>query len=146
MTKVFRGLVASSLGLFALSIGISFLEPDFPDAVNEYLDGDGAGPLLSGLFSGPLSLQILLGALVLGFLAAYLASCVGLLLFRRWARATFIGVAVAGIVVIPWEGVSLTTPLMSLVETLFSMIDGAILVMLLFDPIKAKFAKSSSPG
>ncbi|HEU5138272.1 MAG TPA: hypothetical protein VFU13_24210 [Steroidobacteraceae bacterium] len=141
ITKVFRGLVAGSLALFAISIFISFVEPPVPDEVNAYLEGEGASPLFSIFESGPLSLQILLGALMAGFLIAYLASCIGLLMFQRWARATFIGVAVVGIVVLPWEGVTFTTPLTSTIETLFSMIDGALLAMLLFDPIKSKFAK-----
>jgi hypothetical protein len=142
--KIFRGLVAGSLALFALSLIIGFFEPAFPDEVNAYLEADGASPLFHLLDSGPLGLQILVWALVLGFLVAYLASCVGMLMFRRWARATFIAVAVVGIIILPFEGASFGTPLQSTVDTLFSMIDGALLVMLLFDPIKARFDNPSA--
>jgi hypothetical protein len=140
MTKVFRGLVAGSLVLFVVVIAIGIFEPELPDEVNAYLEGEGAGPVFSALESGSVSLQILGVALMVGFLVAYVASCIGLLMFRRWARATFIGVAVVGLAATPWLGASLYTPLTSTVETLFNMIDGAILVTLLFDPIKAKFA------
>lgn len=141
ITKIFRGLVAASLVLFALGTVTSFLEPEFPDAVNAYVEGEAAGPLFGNLDSRPTSHLIVVVASAVAFLIAYLASCIGLLMFKRWARPLFIGVAVVGIVVLPFEGVTLTSPLLSTVETLFSMVDGALLVMLLFDPIKAKFAK-----
>jgi hypothetical protein len=146
ITKVFRCLVAALLGLFALSIALSFFEPDLPDALNAYLEGDGASPVVSIFISGPLSLQILLVTLALTFLIAFIASCIGLLIFRRWARAMFIGVAVAGFAFIFWMGVTFTTPVLTAVNTLINMINGAILVMLLFDPIKAKFARPSAPA
>jgi hypothetical protein len=141
ITKIFRILVWSYLALFAVSIAAAFFEPDLPEPVSEYLDGDGAGPFMSALYSGTLGMQIALGALFLGFLVACIASLFGLLEYRRWARAIFIATNLLGFALIPSMGASLSTPLQSGIDTLLCMLDGAILVMLLVDPIKAKFAK-----
>lgn len=146
ITKVFRGLVVSSLVLFVVSACVGLLEPEYPEAVNAYLEGDGASPLFRDLDSRPTSYLIVLVVSALAFLIAFLASNIGLLMFKRWARTTFIVVTLAAFAFIPVQGVSFTTPLMSALNWLYAMIDGAILAMLLFDPIKAKFAKPSAPA
>ncbi len=139
-TKVFRFLVLGSLALVIFTAVAAFYEPALPEAVTAYLDGEGAGPLYRNLDTGPLSTQIALGALLVGLLAAHVASCIGMLMFRSWARVTFIGTIVVGLALIPPGGSMLLGPLQSALDALFNMVDGAILVMLLVDPIKAKFA------
>ena len=75
-TKVFRFLVLGSLALIVLTAVAAFFEPELPEAVAAYMDGEGAGPLYQNFESGPLSMQIALGALLLGFLAAHVAACI----------------------------------------------------------------------
>jgi hypothetical protein len=138
--KLFRALVQASLALLAVSIAISFFGDELPEEVTAYLDGEAAGPLSSALLSERAGVQIAVGALMMAYLVAWIASMLGLLGFRPWARTGFIALTVAGFPLLLVAGSSLMSPLEGTLEALLNTCSGAILALLFTEPVRSAFA------
>ncbi len=90
-----------------------------------------------GLFINAVIVFIVVAFVV--YLIAYLASLIGLLRFRSWARWLFIIVIGLTLIFTISGGTTLSKPLESLVYTAGNMVDGAILTLLFIEPIRARF-------
>ncbi len=96
--RALRALVITEIALLAASVLAEFIAQDpLPAAVDEYLQGLGAGPLSSALNED--STLVLFGLLAVLF-GAYIAALVGLLLLKPWARRLYV-------IVFNWRSFSL---------------------------------------
>ena len=135
---IFRGLVIAALILLAITLIATWTEPDVPEAVAAYLDSQNVSSLGAVLAHGNLGAQILVGAVIFGYLVAYVVSLVGVLAFQRWARVLFIMLMPLSLVLQAALGTTLDRPIDTF-NTAAAMIDGALLVLLFVEPVRARF-------
>jgi hypothetical protein len=139
-TRVFRALVVADVVLLLAGVAIVFVEPDLPDAVTEYIQAQSG--LLDSLFKSVESRGWQLWvyfAVSLAYVAATLASLLGLFFFKRWARTMFAAVVAATLLMIPFMAGTFMSPTASLLDSLLYMCDGAIIAMLFTDPVSHRF-------
>ena len=139
--RIFRLLIVVEIVLSIASIAVAFLPIEaLPPDVESWLSGDGQSPLVRWMEGQPRA--VLLPALVLGlaFVAAYVAALVGLFFLKRWARALYVATFVAGVILYPLMGASITTPVAALVDYLLAAGTGAILAFLFVGPVQERFA------
>jgi hypothetical protein len=144
--KIFRGLVIAAFVLVAVEIAAAFLAPDLPEHVQTWLDTEANGPLYAALETGPLAVQIAVGALLIAYLAAYLAALVGMLRYKPWARVTFLATILVGGALSFTGGSSLYTAFELTVAALVSMVEGALIVLLFVDPVRGRFRNAAAPA
>ncbi len=142
--SIFRGLLIAALVLLVVGLISAWTEPEVPEAVAAYLDSLNEGSLGAALEHGNLGTRILVGLLAGGYLLAYLVSLVGLLRFQRWARTLFIMLMPLSLALEAAMGTSLSGP-MDAFESAALMIDGALLVLLFVDPVRARFRGQAAP-
>jgi hypothetical protein len=131
-TRVLRGLVVAEVLLITGSLSFSLFEPEVPEAVRTWLEGQARGPLIRVLESGEWSLRLAIGTLLLAVLGVYVAAILGLLTWRRWAPPLYIAATVGGLLILPSMGYSLESPTTVLLSAMRSMVTGLIIAMLLF--------------
>jgi hypothetical protein len=137
--KLFRTVILVALALFTLLVISLLLEPEYPEVVAAWLDGEGSGPLrdLLNSESAPVrygSLAILLAALV-----AWLSALVGMFGFSPWSRKVYIAVVALCMLMMPFMGDEFSFPLSGTLQSLLLMCDGALVVLLLTAPIRERF-------
>ncbi len=137
--KLFRALIQANLALLVFSIVISFFAAEPPEAITEYLDGEGAGPLFGAVLTGTLGVQIVVVALMIGYLVAWIASMIFMLSFRPWARTWYIGLTIAGFPLVLLAGANLVSPFEGMLEALLNACSGALLVLLFIEPVRNSF-------
>ena len=144
--RVFRRLVTAELFLLVLYIAYSFFEPDLPVAIQTWLENEGAGPLLSWLHAQEFASASIVGlAVIVGFLLLYVASLVGLLALRGWARTAYLLLTLLGVVLTPFVGYTVLPPVAALLDTLAHLLNGAVAAMLLFIPaVRERFVSTPS--
>jgi hypothetical protein len=136
--RVFRRLVTAELGLLVLYIGYSFFEPELPATIQSWLESDAAGPLSD-------SASVVGLALIAVFLLLYIASLVGLLALQSWARAAYLLLTLFGVVLTPFVGYNVLSPVAALLDTLAYLLNGAVAAMLLFVPaVRERFVSKPS--
>jgi hypothetical protein len=79
----------------------------------------------------------LVGWMGYGYLAAATIACIGLLLFRHWARPLFVAVTLFGLM--PWDGATVYPPLEYLFVHLEFVFAGAIIAAAYWSPVKDSF-------
>jgi hypothetical protein len=126
--------------LFVADLALGLIDPALPEPVAAYLD-ENMGPLFAALDTGAIGLKLSVGALLFAYLAAWITALVGLLKFRRWARALFLVTVGLNLVLLTSGGTTLTSPLQSAMSTLASMAEGAIVVLLFVEPVRSEFAR-----
>jgi hypothetical protein len=140
--RALRALVLTEIALVTASVLAEFIAQDpLPAAVDEYLAGPGAGPLFSALQDE--SSLVLFGLLAVLF-CAYIAALVGLLLLKPWARRIYVIVFIAGVCLDPFFGTSLVSPLVGTIDYLAVACSGAILALLFFGDVRARFEHSDA--
>jgi hypothetical protein len=144
--KLFRILILASFALLALSLLFFWGAEEPPEPVAAWLGSEAAGPLFSAISDESLFGQVLTLVMALVFIGAYVASLVGMLGYRAWARMVFIGVTVLGFALIPFSGSSLASPMESTFDTLLSACDGALLALLLTEPVAGRFRADPGTG
>jgi hypothetical protein len=141
--KLFRALIIAMLVCFIATILAVIFGPAPPDEITAWFDENGGG-LLAPLFMpeswGPM---ISLFAVCLALLIVWIASLIGMWKFRSWSPKAYIAVTVFGLVLLPLGGQTWTTPLESTFNALMLMCEGAVLVLLFVDPIRAEFARGA---
>jgi hypothetical protein len=73
-------------------------------------------------------------------MALYLVASAGLIVFRKWARTTFLLLNVFAIGTILLEGLTIGAPLMSFLATVWGTIQGAVLALAYAPPLGSRFA------
>ena len=138
-TSVLRALVITEIVLLAASVLTMFLPSEATPALDEYLEGPGAGPLFRLVEAEPTAITYVLGALLVVFVAIYVASIVGLLCLRSWARRLYVISVIVGVCVFPFLGSSLTDPISGTIDYLAAVCSGAILATLFLSDAKVLF-------
>jgi hypothetical protein len=143
--RIFRALIIADAVLLLAAVAAAFVEPDLPDAVVQYLEAD-AGPLTTELYGAtPAEGQLwAYFAAALMYVLACVASMVGLYLFKPWARMLFTAVIVVTLLMTLFMGSSIATPVMTMLDNLLYMCDGAIVAMSFSDPIRDRFMSGRS--
>lgn len=137
--SIFRGLVFGAILLLAVRIVAAIFGPSVPEPVSRYLDGEGAGSLITSFRNGPFTLKLAIGGLLVAYAAAYVASLLGMLKFHGWARYMFIVTTIVGIALLASSGIAIHSSFQVTVATLGAMLDGALLTLLCVDPVRARF-------
>ena len=138
-TNVLRALVITEVVLLAASVLTVFLPSETPSAVDEYLEGPGAGPLFRAFDADPTAATYTLGAVLVVFVAIYVASLIGLLWLKSWARRLYVVSFVVGACVFPFLGSSLVDPISGTIDYLGAVCSGAILATLFLSDVKVVF-------
>ncbi len=139
---IFRGLVLAAFAVLLANIASGFMAyfgPVLPVEVQNYLDSQNVGTMANVFSEANWGTQVAVGIAFVVYLIAYLASLIGLLRFRGWARWLFIIVIGLTLIFTISGGTTISTPIESLVFTAGNMVDGAILTLLFIEPIRAKF-------
>jgi hypothetical protein len=123
----------------AASVLTVFLPSETPSAVDEYLEGPGAGPLFRSFDSDLTAASYIIGALLFVFFTIYVASLIGLLLLKPWARRLYVFTFVVGACVFPFSGTSLVDPISGTVDYLGAVCSGAILATLFLSEVRIVF-------
>lgn len=130
LVALFRSLVATST--FAFLAGTFGL----------WVHGDGVSPETSDLLRHDGSMAILpLPTFVVGLLVLlWVAAAIGLWQFNRHARLGFLLLTVTSVALTALGGVAVQLPFEEVLEYAVALMDGAILAMAYFSPLKGKFA------
>jgi hypothetical protein len=138
-TTVLRALVTTEIVLLTVSVLTVFLPSETTPAIDEYLEGPGAGPLLRIVDVDPTPATYLLVALLAVFLAIYVASLIGLLCLKSWSRRLYVCSFVVGACIHPFMGSLLVDPINGTVNYIAAACSGAILATLFLSDAKAIF-------
>lgn len=142
--KLFRGLVVASLALLAASFASLLITPDLPEPISDWIGSEGAGPLFAWVDYESTGWLLLIGAVLL-WTGAHVAALLAALRFRRWSRAFLIISTAVGLALLPFTGFTLNSALDTTLDTLLNTCDGALLVMLLLEPIRGRFRSGIAP-
>lgn len=126
MVSRFRLVLAASAILYVWVFSISYAKQ--PQEVREALAYAGRGAVLPVTATVPYL-----------FLVAYLIATAGLLAWKNWARRLFLIVLVAGIIMRPLRGVSVSPPFNAFLGSIFGVLTGVILAVIYLPPLAAKF-------
>ena len=137
--KLFRGLIWFSLGLAPASASAVFLAEEPPDEVASYFYEEAAGPLYSLLDTDSTSGVTLLIIVLVAFIGSWFAALLGMLAWKSWSRTLFFAVCIFSFALLPLGGTTYATSLQVSLEALTYASEGALLVLLLVDPIRGRF-------
>jgi hypothetical protein len=140
--KLFRWVILAALALFTLMVITLLLEPEYPEVIAAYLDGEGSGPLRDLTLSDVAIVRYGSLGILLAAMGAWLCALVGMFSFSPWSRKVYIAVVALGILLMPFMGDDFSFPASGTILTLLSMCDGALVALLLTAPIRERF----SPG
>jgi hypothetical protein len=144
--KIFRLLIVAELLLGIASPLLAFTDTEpLPPELDAYLEGPGAGVVMRLMQSDSNTVMYAAAVLLVGFFMAYLASLIGLLLLKRWARLVYIATFFIGLVLWPLMGASISTPAADVVEYLLNTCSGAILALLFIGPVRERFMQRLDP-
>ena len=73
----------------------------------------------------------------------YLSASIGVLLFKPWAKPTFLVLTLVSIFTVPFMGVTISEPIIGTLGYIITLIDGSILTMLYFTSVSNEFIKSA---
>ena len=138
-TTVLRTLVITEIVLLAASVLTVFSPSEKTPAVDEYLEGPAEGPLGRLIDADPTAVTYVLGALLVVFVAIYVASLIGLLYLKSWSRRLYVVSFVVGACTYPFWGSSLVDPISGTVDYLAAACSGAVLATLYLSDVKAIF-------
>lgn len=136
MIKLFRILIVLSI-LFSIlgSIVDTVFEQTHPEIEN-FLSHIGTNDIFSKM---PDVVAMIIGLL---FVIAYFVIKFALLLFKDWARDANLILSSVGFLIILILGFTILSPFATLFYDLALFIDGAILALSYFSPLKEKFKES----
>jgi hypothetical protein len=128
----FRKLVVLNWLLLIIAVIVSFATESFlPAELRDYLDARGNAPLTEG--------EIVLASVGGLFLIFVIVLSVGLFRFRRWAKRLLPLSYIIGLLLLPAAGANVETGWASLMFYLCSLVDGVILAVVYFSPLKEEF-------
>ncbi len=131
----FRGLVILSTFSYLVCVFSPWLIPGCLFAENyDLLAWDGR----TAAFTLPAWIERALVAL-------WIAVAVGLWRFNRWARGTFLALTVLSLIMTALGGMDVRLAFEAVLEDAVALIDGVILALAYFSPLKEKFAKRCHP-
>jgi hypothetical protein len=87
----------------------------------------------------PTALTYILGAVLVLFVAVYVASLIGLLCLKPWARSLYAVSFIAGVCFYPFMGQSLTGSISGTIDYLAAACSGAILAVVFLTDAKIHF-------
>ena len=129
----YRWLVLASVFFMAASTAVALLVPSLiPVALTVALESE---PVEGFLADHP----FIMLALTLPWLIAGLASTVGLLFFRHWARTVALYSTVLGFVFYPFFGPTVTSALANALSEASYVLWGAVLALSFYGPISERF-------
>ncbi len=134
-----RTLVVTEFVLLVASILTMLLPSETTPAVDEYLEGPGAGPLFRLIEAEPTAVTYIVGALGASFVAIYIAALVGLLCLKSWARRLYVVAFVTGGCMYPFMGSSLADPISGTIDYFAAVCSGAILATIFWSDAKVFF-------
>jgi len=128
--KLLRLSVVVYVVLLALALMVSsFEEANLPHEIKQFIESQSAvvtGWVLSG---------------ILGFLTVYIIGHMGVFFLQSWGRRTYTVGLLGMLILVPFIGTQVVTPIYSLFETTLSMLNGVILSLLYLSPAKEYFEK-----
>lgn len=138
-TTVLRALVITEVVLLAASVSTLLLPSEVTPAIDDYLAGPGAGPLSRLVDGEPSAGTFAYGAVLVVFIATYIASLIGLLCLKSWSRRLYVVSFLLGACFYPLSGTSLVDPISGTVDYLAAVCSGAILATLFLSDARAIF-------
>jgi hypothetical protein len=135
--KLFRALIIGEVALSVVSLLPMFLAPDYPEAVQQYLDA--SQPSFMNIDEGLTPAWIVTTGLAFLLLAAWVVALIGLWTFRRWARPLYVAVTVMTLILMVPFGSSITSGIEDMIGSLGMMVSGAIVAALFFAPLRERF-------
>jgi hypothetical protein len=139
--KLFRAVILVALALFTLFVASVLLEPEYPEVIAAYLDGDGSGPLRDLLNSDSPPVRYASLGILLAAMGTWLSALVGMFSFSPWSRKVYIAVVALGILLMPFMGDEFSFPASGTIQSLLLMCDGALVALLLTAPIRERFLR-----
>ena len=124
--KTFKNLIYITLILF-VSIIVSVFYPTLPSELynwDEYTEFQN---------------QVLWLAIPL--ILIYIVSLILILNFKSYGRSWFLFASVFGVVVVLFTGPTILSPIDGFIDNLFLVIDGVLIGMMYFSPLKDRFSK-----
>lgn len=128
----FRTLLCIYAALVAMSIACVFF-PTHSESLAVALENEPQGWFMSHFW-------VAVGTLV-ALAIAWVAGCVGLFFFKAWARLLSLGATIAGVLVYPFTGATLTSGLEGALLEASSMVWGAILALSYFSSVSGRFGR-----
>jgi hypothetical protein len=141
---VVRFLVIAEVILLGASILVEEFASESTPAIDEYLEGPGAGPIWRLLETDSMAIELSLFATLVLFLGAYVASLIGVYLLKPWGRSLYVATFAIGVVSYPLFGASLVGPLGATISYLTGVCSGAILAMLFWSDARTSFGARPS--
>lgn len=130
----FRGLVITSLVLTAAASVIDWLFPSFiSQALADALHNEPPSEFIE-------TRPFLALAVFLPWTLAAVASTIGLLFFKRWARVVALYSTLIGFAFYPFFGATVSSALASALSEASFLLWGAVLALAYFSPISERFA------
>lgn len=135
--QTFRALLLSHLIVLFASVAVEFIPGVIPEALERaYLDLP--QPVLVG--------HVVLMALAIPLLFAWLAGIIGLFLTKRWARGLSLYLTLLGLLMYPVLGPSIASGWGSALKELAALLWGAILASAYLSPVAEAFARGAAPA
>ena len=125
--KTFKNLIYITLILF-VSIIVSVFYPTLPSELynwDEYTEFQNQAILWLGMPS----------------ILIYIVSLILILNFKSYGRSWFLFASVFGVVVVLFTGPTILSPIDGFIDNLFLVIDGVLIGMMYFSPLKDRFSK-----
>jgi hypothetical protein len=143
-SSIFRGLIIAALTVLLIQLVATWTGPELPEDITAWLDSQNLSSLGAALAHGNLGTQLVVGVLIYGFVFAYVIALLGLLAFHRWARVLFIMLMPLRLALQAALGTTISRPVDTFNSAAF-MIDGAMLVLLFVEPVRARFRAAPAP-
>jgi len=136
--RLFRVLVGTQIATVVLSIAASFrLERTLPAALQAYLREHQDAP--------PDGMAVAVGVSSVVLLAAMVVAWIALLRFWRIGPWFYLATTVSGLVLTLATGPSVTTAVETMLDTASSTMAGAVLALVFFSDLRAKFGLATAP-
>ena len=130
--KNFRILLVLGWLLAAAGVVLSFMtESSLPPEIQSYLQRMEDAPLAQG--------EIVLGVVDITFIVFGVVLTIGLFRFKRWAKTLLPMFYALGFVLLPVNGPHVETGWASMMFYLGSFVDGLILALVYFSPLRESF-------
>ncbi len=134
--KYFRALIFLYVALVAASLAAALLPGGYSQELSDALDNEPVPPILENLW--------LLFCLVVPLALAALAGMYGLYTFKRWGRSLSLCSTLAGLVLFPFFGPSLSGAIESALYEASTLIWGAILALSYYSAVSGSFSANNA--
>jgi len=137
--RLFRTLILLSLVCVIASICVTYLAPWLVPEPLRIADENLSEGMLESM---SLFWLILLIVVCIGLVVASIAGCIGMFMFKPWARPLNVALAFSSFIIWPFLGYNLTSGWSQALSDCAILLEGAVISMAYFSPISERFLRN----